>query len=198
MTTPIILASSSPYRRALLQRLGLTFECMTPDIDETPKPGELCPALAARLALEKAEAIAKSHPDALVIGSDQTASIKGQRLSKPGNHQVATAQLKACADNSVIFYTGLALVQHKRGFSQTRIEPYTVHFRALSDAQIDAYLRKEQPYDCAGSFKCEGLGISLFKALEGRDPTALEGLPLIALTDLLAEAGVDILGTISG
>lgn len=193
MTIPIILASSSPYRQALLKRLQLTFECISPATDETPQPHESCRDLAERLALEKAKSVAKQHPGALVIGSDQTASVGRQRLVKPGNHANAVAQLKACSGKQVVFYTGLALAHHARGFSQSLTVPFTVHFRTLNERQIDAYLKKEQPYDCAGSFKCEGLGISLFSALEGGDPSALEGLPLIALTDLLAVAGVDVL-----
>ncbi|HEY7883436.1 MAG TPA: nucleoside triphosphate pyrophosphatase [Cellvibrionaceae bacterium] len=192
---PIILASSSPYRRQLLERLHLPYQAQSPAIDETPYPGEAPEALAARLARGKAEALAGSHPGALIIGSDQVASIAGQLLDKPGNKNTARMQLQACSGQCVSFYTGLCLLNSTSGRLQQHVEPFRVHFRQLSNEEIDNYLDAEQPFDCAGSFKCEGLGIALFSALEGRDNTALVGLPLIALCDLLRKEGINPLAT---
>ncbi len=181
----LILASTSPYRRELLKRLQLPFTCIPPEVDETPRPGEPPEDLARRLALAKARAVARENREALVIGSDQVASLDGQALGKPGTLARAKAQLLACSGRTVVFYTGLALVCEARDTALETVEAFRVHFRALDEAQVDRYLAREQPLDCAGSFKVEGLGITLFEALEGRDHTALEGLPLIALTDLL-------------
>ncbi|MEQ9463639.1 MAG: Maf family nucleotide pyrophosphatase [Haliea sp.] len=189
----LILASTSPYRRALLQRLQLPFRCLAPAADETPLPGEAPDALAARLARSKARSIASTHPSSLVIGSDQVASLDGILLGKPGNHDNARAQLLASAGNAVQFFTGLTLCCGDAGFEATVVEPFTVQFRRLDGAAIDNYLAREQPFDCAGSFKCEGLGIALFERMAGDDPTSLEGLPLIALTSLLERAGYPVL-----
>ena len=189
----IILASTSPYRRKLLQRLHIPFRCLPPEVDESPLPNETPRALAQRLALAKAHSLSAQWRGALVIGSDQVASIDGQIMGKPGNHEAAVAQLLASSAREVIFYTAVALVRDESAIEWFHVEPFKVLFRPLSGPAIDGYLRREQPYDCAGSFKCEGLGIALFENLQGNDPTSLEGLPLIALTDLLARAGVDVL-----
>lgn len=189
----IILASTSPYRQRLLERLQITFRCIAPRTDESPLPGELPAALAQRLARAKAQSIAALHRDALVIGCDQVASIEGHIMGKPGSFDSAEAQLRRSSGREVQFHTALALVSLNRGLERFHVEPFSVRFRTLSNAQIIDYLLREQPYDCAGSFKIEGLGIALFQGLEGNDPTALEGLPLIKLTDLLGEAGLDIL-----
>jgi len=149
--------------------------------------------MAARLALAKARVIAAQNPDALVIGSDQVAAIGDRVMGKPGDHQAALAQLRASSKNKVVFYTGLALVTASAGFERFHVEPFNVVFRELSEQAIQNYLIRERPYDCAGSFKCEGLGIALFERMQGDDPTSLEGLPLIALTTLLGRAGIDVL-----
>jgi len=196
----IILASTSPYRRHLLQRLQLPFRCLAPGVDEQGLAAESPAGMASRLALAKARSVALAHPGALVIGSDQVAVLDppdsgaSRILGKPGNHMAARAQLLASAGQVVSFYTGVAVCIAATGFEQFHVEPFRVYFRELDDKSIENYLSKEQPYDCAGSFKCEGLGIALFDRLEGRDPTSLEGLPLIALTDLLAAAGYPVLG----
>lgn len=189
----LILASTSPYRRSLLERLQLPFRCLAPIADETPLPGEAPAALAARLALAKARSIARGNPGSLVIGSDQVAALGGLLLGKPGNHANAREQLLASAGQSVQFFTGLALCCEDSGFEEVMVEPFTVQFRPLNGAAIDNYLAREQPFDCAGSFKCEGLGITLFERMTGNDPTSLEGLPLIALTSLLQRAGYPVL-----
>ena len=189
----LILASTSPYRKRLLERLQIPFECQAPDTDETPLPDEAPDALAHRLALAKAGSVATSNPSALVIGSDQVASINGSCIGKPGNHAAATAQLKASSGNRVDFYTGVAVVCQETGYSDSLVVPFSVQFRELSDLEIENYLLKEQPYDCAGSFKCEGFGIALFERMIGDDPTALEGLPLISLSRLLAKAGMPVI-----
>lgn len=188
----IILASTSPYRRQLLLRLQIPFRCLPPQVDESHLPGEQPAALARRLALAKAQAIAAGEPAALVIGSDQVAAIGGAIIGKPGKHEVAAAQLRASSGREVRFHTGVALVCAARDWHWSHVEPFNVHFRTLDDSAIENYLHREQPYDCAGSFKCEGLGIALFRGLQGNDPTSLEGLPLIALVDLLARAGVRV------
>lgn len=190
----IILASTSPYRRVLLERLQLPFSCIPPEVDEIAHPGEAPKELAGRLAMAKACAVADLYPDALVIGSDQVASLGDRTLGKPGNIENAREQLRMSSKNEVMFYTGVALVSRARRFERCHVEPFGVRFRTLDDARIDTYLQREQPYDCAGSFKAEGLGIALFERLRGDDPTSLEGLPLIALSSLLAEAGIDVLG----
>lgn len=191
----LVLASSSPWRRQLLTRLGLPFQCASPDIDETGLPAETAPELVERLARAKAAALAPRFPDHLIIGSDQVAALAdGTILGKPGTHEIAAGQLAQCSGSTVTFVTGLALMDTRNGTTDCLHEDFTVHFRTLSARQIDQYLLAEQPYDCAGSFRMEGLGIVLFRALEGRDPNSLVGLPLIALTDLLLARGVDILG----
>lgn len=190
----IILASTSPYRRALLERLQLGFRCIPPKVDEQPNPNEAPDSLAERLARSKAQAVASLHPKALVIGSDQVASIDDLIIGKPGNFENAKAQLLMSSGREVTFYTGIALVSLEKGLERLHVEPFRVRFRVLTDVQISNYLRREKPYDCAGSFKAEGLGIALFEQLAGNDPTSLEGLPLIKLSELLASAGVDVLG----
>lgn len=192
-TPPLVLASSSPWRRELLSRLQLPFECASPDIDETPQPGETASALVQRLASGKAQALGSRFSQHLIIGSDQVAALDGTILGKPGNHDTACAQLARCSGRTVTFHTGLALHDSSTGDTDVTEETFRAHFRSLSDADIDRYLRLEQPYQCAGSFRMEGLGIVLFERLEGRDPNTLIGLPLIALTDLLAKRGVNIL-----
>jgi septum formation protein len=192
-TMDIILASSSPYRRRLLERLQLTFQCIPPEIEEIPLSGEMPAAMAQRLARVKAQSVAAFFPNAIVIGSDQVASIEGSILGKPGSFDMAEAQLRTCSGRDVRFHTAVTLVCLERGLERFHVEPFDVRFRILSATQIANYLRREQPYDCAGSFKVEGLGIALFEGLTGNDPTSLEGLPLIKLTELLAEAGLDVL-----
>lgn len=190
----LILASTSPYRRELLGRLGLPFETCKPAVDEKRQPDESATAMVCRLAREKALAVARLHPSAWVIGSDQCAVLDQQILGKPGSHERAFEQLRAASGRSVIFHTGLCLMRHDRGFERVLEVPFTVRFRALRDDEIHHYLERETPYDCAGSFKSEGLGIALFEAMEGEDPSALIGLPLIALCDMLRAAGIDPLG----
>lgn len=190
----LVLASSSPYRRDLLARLGLPFEQASPELDETPLPGESAGDLVLRLAVAKARALAPRFPEALIIGSDQVAVLDDRLLGKPGDAERAYEQLRAASGKTVVFLTGLCLLNAATGLAQTVLEPYTVRFRALSEAQIRHYLAREQPYDCAGSFKSEGLGIALFEALAGDDPNALVGLPLIRLVDLLRKEGIEILG----
>lgn len=186
----IILASTSIYRQRLLERLELPFRCMPPGVDETALPEERPAALAARLAEAKAEAISVQYPDALVIGSDQVAALGDTLLGKPGNFERAYQQLRQCAGHSVRFSTGLALRCQSRGIDTVMVEPFDVAFRPLEDREIQRYLEIEQPYDCAGAFKVEGLGISLFTGLHGRDPTSLEGLPLMALSQELRALGL--------
>ncbi|HCE39848.1 MAG: septum formation inhibitor Maf [Alcanivorax sp.] len=187
---PLILASSSPFRRELLGKLGLAFDHHSPDIDESARPGETPTELVLRLARAKAAALAHRHPDALIIGSDQVAVIDGEVLGKPGDRDTAVAQLRRASGRTVTFLTGLCLLNAETGRPQSACERFTVHFRHLRDTQIERYIEVEQPLNCAGSFKSEGLGIVLFKSLEGRDPNALVGLPLILLTDFLAAEGV--------
>lgn len=189
----LILASTSPYRRALLERLHLPFDVARPDVDETPRPGEAPEALAVRLSCEKAEAVAAAHPHALLIGSDQVAVLGGMPLSKPLTHENAVAQLRAMRGKEVAFLTGLAVHSTDTGRTLSRLVRYAVRFRAYDDATIERYLHAEQPYDCAGSAKAEGLGIVLIERMEGDDPNALIGLPLIALVDLLAQHGYAVL-----
>lgn len=186
----IVLASTSPYRRRLLDRLQLDFRCEPPAVDETALPGETARELAARLALAKARSVAQLAPESLVIGSDQAAELDGRILGKPGHHGAALAQLRTCSGREVIFHTGLALTWTSRGHEEVHVEPFSVTFRSLAAAQLDDYLRRDTPYDCAGSFKVEGLGIALFERLTGADPTSLEGLPLIALTGALGRLGL--------
>ncbi|MDP2243633.1 nucleoside triphosphate pyrophosphatase [Pseudomonas sp.] len=189
---PLVLASSSPYRRELLTRLRLPFAWCAPEINETARPDEDARALVRRLAEEKARALTSKYPQHLIIGSDQVALLDGQILGKPETHERAHAQLLAASGNSVTFLTGLALLDSQSNHCQTDCITFTVHFRQLSDAQITRYLEAEQPYDCAGSFKAEGLGVSLFRSTEGTDATSLIGLPLIRLVDMLHASGIDI------
>lgn len=194
----LILGSSSTYRRELLSRLGLPFETMVPDIDETPQAGETPDATALRLAREKAAAVAGRAGAALVIGSDQVATLDGRQIGKPGNHANALQQLQAMRGREVIFHTALCLWDGRRAdaadTAQVRNIQTVVRFRDLPDAELDAYLKLEQPYDCAGSAKNEGLGIAILESIRSDDPTALTGLPLIALTDMLRQAGVGFFG----
>ena len=189
----IVLASTSPFRRALLERLHIDFTTDSPDIDETPLPDENIEAMVQRLAEGKARACAKRHPDALIIGSDQSAVLNGEKLSKPGNFDNAFRQLKRASGEKITFQTGHCLLNSATGNTQSACVPYTVVFKTLSDQMISNYLKKEEPYNCAGSFKSEGLGIALFERFEGEDPNALIGLPLIALVNMLGNEGVDIL-----
>lgn len=190
---PLVLGSTSRYRRELLSRLGLPFEVDSPNVDETPHPGEAPAALAQRLALAKARAVAQRHPQAVVIGSDQVADLQGEPLGKPGNHERAVAQLRRMRGQVVVFQTALSVVCLETGFEASELAPVRVRFRALSDEAIEAYLRAEQPYDCAGSAKSEGLGIALLEAIDNDDPTALVGLPLIRTCQLLRQAGLPLL-----
>jgi septum formation protein len=192
----LILASSSAYRRELLSRLHLPFDAVAPDVDETPRPGEIPEATALRLARDKAAAVARAHPGALVIGSDQVATLDGIQIGKPGDHARALAQLQLMRGRRVVFHTALCLWDGRLPASEAgtaaQVENVQVFvtFRDLPDAELDAYLRIEQPYDCAGSAKNEGLGIALLERIESSDPTALTGLPLIALTRMLRRAGM--------
>jgi MAF protein len=181
----LVLASTSPYRQALLERLQLPFITHAPNIDETPLPNETPEALVKRLSYEKAKAVAAYHPQAVIIGSDQVATLEGNIIGKPNNHENAKLQLRQSSGKTVTFLTGLTVLNVATGKVDTVIDSFDVTFRKLSDEQIESYLFKEKPYDCAGSFKSEGLGIVLFEEMKGKDPTSLIGLPLIALTDLL-------------
>lgn len=192
LPSPLILASTSRYRRELLARLALPFETAAPDVDETPRAGEAPRELALRLALEKAQAVAARKPQAIVIGSDQVADLHGQPLGKPGTHERAAAQLARMSGQTVLFHTAVAVVQASRGFAQSSLATVTVRFRALDAATIERYLLAEQPYDCAGSAKSEGLGIALLQAIESDDPTTLIGLPLIRTAQLLRAAGLTL------
>ena len=187
----LILGSTSRYRRELLGRLRLPFNVVSPQVDETALPGEPPAALALRLALAKAHAVAQQHPSAVVIGSDQVADLAGEAIGKPGTHERAVAQLRRMRGRSVVFQTAVAVVCTTTGYSGSALVPVTVRFRQLADAEIEHYLRLEQPYDCAGSAKAETLGIALLDAIESDDPTALIGLPLIKTCALLREAGID-------
>jgi MAF protein len=189
---PLVLASSSPYRRELLTRLHLPFTWSAPQIDEKRHPNEDADTLVRRLSLEKAQALLATHPQHLIIGSDQVAVLGTQILGKPHTLERACEQLMAASGNSVTFLTGLTLLNSATGQQQTDCVPFTVHFRTLSEAQIMRYLTAEQPFDCAGSFKAEGLGISLFRNTEGSDSNSLIGLPLIRLVDMLQASGVEI------
>lgn len=189
---PLVLGSTSPYRRELLQRLRLPFEVAAPQVDETPRPGEAPRALAIRLARAKTLAVARQHADAVVIGSDQVVDLDGEPLGKPGDHARATEQLRRMRGRAVVFHTAVTVACVASGFEASDIAEVTVRFRDLTDAEIEHYLRAEQPYDCAGSAKSEGLGISLLDAIDNDDPTALVGLPLIRTCRLLRAAGVQI------
>ncbi len=189
----LILASTSPYRRELLARLKIPFETAAPCVDETPLPGERPDDTALRLAVAKAQAVAEHNPDALIIGSDQVALLEGEQLGKPGTHDKAVAQLKRMRGKTLEFHTALALLNPRIGRVQTAVVPVRLVMRHYTDAQIEAYLRKDAPYNCCGSAKSESLGIALIARYETEDPTALVGLPLIKLTEMLANEGVDVL-----
>jgi len=190
---PLILASTSRYRRELLQRLRLPFSVEPPGVDETARAAEAPSALARRLALEKARAVARRHPGAVVIGSDQVADLDGQAIGKPGDHDRAREQLRRMSGRMVVFQTALAVVRVDTGFEAVDLAQVRVRFRVLDDARIEHYLRTEQPYDCAGSARSEALGIALLESIDSDDPTALVGLPLIRTCTLLAAAGLDVL-----
>jgi septum formation protein len=189
----LVLGSTSRYRRELLSRLRLPFEVVAPDVDESPRPDETPRELALRLALAKAIDVARRFPHAVVIGSDQVADLDGMPLGKPGDHECAVAQLRQMRGRSVIFQTAVAVVCRASGFEQVDLAEVKVRFRALEDPAIEAYLHAEQPYDCAGSARSEGLGIALLEAIESDDPTALVGLPLIRTCRMLRAAGIELL-----
>lgn len=190
---PLILASSSPYRRELLSRLQIPFTVQAPDIDETPMTGEAPEQTALRLAQAKARKVAEAYPAALIIGCDQVATLDGLQLGKPLTHDNAVKQLTFMRGRSVIFHSALCLYNASNQQMQAEVVPFTVTFRNLSDAQIENYLQKEQPYQCAGSAKSEGLGIAVIASMQGDDPNALIGLPLIRLIDMLAQQGVTVI-----
>ena len=189
----LVLGSSSPYRREMLARLRVEFQVAAPDVDETPHANETPKQLACRLAMSKARAVAAQFPACVVIGSDQVADLDGLALGKPGNHARATAQLQQMRGQTVIFQTAVAVVCHDSGFAQLDLAQVRVRFRELEDAEIEAYLRAETPYDCAGSAKSEGLGIALLESIENDDPSALVGLPLIRTSRMIRAAGIRIL-----
>jgi len=189
----LILASTSRYRRDLLQRLQVPFDVVAPEVDETPRPDETPPQIARRLALAKAADIAARHPQAVVIGSDQVADLDGTPLGKPLTHERAVAQLQAMSGKTVVFQTAVAVVCQEAGYTRCELAAVRVVFRCLADAEIEAYLHAEQPYDCAGSAKSEGLGIALLERIDNDDPTALIGLPLIRTCRLLRAAGLEVL-----
>jgi len=189
----LILASSSPFRRELLQRLRLPFRVVASEVDERPLAAESPDVMVERLAIAKAQAVATIHPRALVIGSDQAAVHAGRIVGKPGNHDAAVQQLRAASGGRVVLYTGLALIDAASGRTHSQVVPFATVFRRLTDDDIESYLRKEQPYNCAGSLKSEGLGIALLERFEGDDPTALIGLPLICLVRMLEKEGVRVI-----
>lgn len=188
----IVLGSTSPFRSALLEKLGMPFVTDAPDTDESPLPGEGAEALVQRLSVAKAHSVGARHPDALVIGSDQVATIDGDVLGKPGNRDNAIAQLRLASGREVVFLTGLCLLNTTTSQQQVDVEPFRVQFRQLSDAQIARYVDHEKPFNCAGSFKSEGYGITLFTAFQGRDPNTLIGLPLMRLVEMLGHEGVEL------
>jgi len=189
----LVLASSSPFRKALLEKLNLQFETDSPDIDETPLDNESIEDMVKRLSEAKAKALAAQHPDALIIGSDQSAALNGRVLHKPGNYEVAFEQLRAASGQTITFYTGLSLHNSNTRQSETICEPFVVKFRKLTDSEIENYLKAEEPYNCAGSFKSEALGISLFESMRGDDPNTLIGLPLIQLCRMLKANGLAVI-----
>lgn len=193
MSQKLILASTSPYRRELLNRLGLAFDVANPQTDETPLPGETPESLSLRLSEAKARAVASLYPDALIIGSDQVATVDGKIYGKPGNHQNAVEQLRELSGKTVNFFTGLCLLNAKTGKADVRGIPTLVTFRQLTDSEIENYLLREPAYNCAGSAKSEGLGIALLSSMRGDDPNALVGLPLIALCDMLRQQGMAVI-----
>jgi septum formation protein len=198
MAPRLVLASTSRYRSELLGRLRLAFDAEAPGVDEAPRPGEKPAAIAERLAAEKARAVAARHPDAVVIGADQVAELDGAAIGKPGTHANAVAQLRRMSGRTVVFHTAVSVLCLARGFDAAFVVPVRVRFRPLDGEEIERYLRAEQPYDCAGSAKCETLGIALLEAIESDDPTALVGLPLIRTSELLRRAGVDPLRGAAG
>lgn len=189
----LVLASSSPFRKALLEKLHLQFVTDSPDIDETPLVNESIESMVKRLSEGKARALLANHPDSLIIGSDQSAALDGKVLHKPGTYDVAFKQLQAASGQTITFYTGLCLLNSHTGKAQTICEPFIVKFRDLTDNEIDNYLKREEPYNCAGSFKSEALGISLFESMQGTDPNTLIGLPLIQLCRMLKENGQPVI-----
>jgi septum formation protein len=189
----LVLGSTSPYRRELLSRLRLAFDVAAPAVDETPLALETPREIALRLALAKAKAVAAQHPGAVVIGSDQVADLAGEPLGKPGTHANAVIQLRRMSGQTVVFHTAVAVVCAETGFEQLELAPVKVKFRSLSNDEIERYLRAEQPYDCAGSARSEGLGVALLDAIDSDDPTALVGLPLIRTCRMLRAAGVEVL-----
>ena len=191
MTPSILLASTSPFRQALLRKLGLPFITAAPEVDESPLPGESAQALVTRLAKAKAQALTETYPSHWIFGSDQVCVLDGMITGKPHTAEKARAQLRAASGKAITFYTGLALCHHASGTLLQACEPFVVHFRTLTEAEITGYVEREQPLQCAGSFKSEGLGICLFDRLEGRDPNTLVGLPLIALNAMLQQAGIN-------
>lgn len=191
MPVSLLLASTSPFRQALLGKLGLPFITAAPDVDETPRAGEDAETLVTRLAVAKAQALAADYPDCWIIGSDQVCVLDGVITGKPHTPARAFAQLRQASGSAITFYTGLALYHPRSQQLMQCCEPFVVHFRDLSDEEIRAYIEKEQPLQCAGSFKSEGLGICLFERLEGRDPNTLVGLPLIALSGMLRAVGIN-------
>lgn len=191
--SPLILASTSPYRRALLEKLGVEFICAAPDTDETPKDGESATDLVQRLAQEKAHSLSEKFPNHFIIGSDQVCVIDGKIVGKPGSIENAHQQLRAASAKVITFYTGLCVLSSHTMQKEIICEPFHVHFRRLTDDEINAYIKLEMPLYCAGSFMCEGAGILLFSQLEGRDPNALVGLPLIALNEILLKFGYNAL-----
>ena len=190
------MGSTSKYRRELLQRLRVPFDVVSPEVDETPHPNEAPRDLAMRLASAKAQAVAAQHPNAVVIGSDQVADLNGEPLGKPGTHERAVLQLQKMRGQTVVFQTAVSVVCQASGFAHTELAQIKVRFRDLTNAEIEAYLRAEEPYDCAGSAKSEGLGIALLDAIDNDDPTALIGLPMIRTARLLRAAGIDLLGAL--
>ena len=185
----LILASTSPYRRSLLERLGIPFTALPPQTPEDTVPGELPPDRALRLAIAKAQAVASEHPEAVIIGSDQVAAVGSKILDKPGDAARCRAQLTAASGSSARFHTACAVIAPQTGIRMVHIDTTTVYFRSLSDQEIDRYVARERPFDCAGGFRAEGLGISLFESIESRDPTAIIGLPLIWVACALRRAG---------
>jgi septum formation protein len=192
-TRRLVLASTSPYRKALLERLGLAFEVAAPQVEERPLNGEAPRDTALRLSGLKAQAVRSAHRNALIIGSDQVAISEGRILDKPGDHATALRQLRALSGKTAEFHTAITLLDAASSHAQSRIVPCRVQFRTLDDARIESYLRREQPYDCAGSAKIEGLGIALVSRVDTEDPTSLIGLPLIALTEMLERAGLPVI-----
>ena len=190
----LVLASSSPFRKVLLERLMVPFETCSPDIDETPGKSETPKELVKRLAVEKAKAVASRYPDALIIGSDQVALHGSKIVGKPHTHERAIKQLQEASGKSIQLFTGLSLVNARNGSVQSLVEPFTVHFKKLSEQTIERYLQKERPYNCAGSVRSEGLGVALIERYDGNDPAALIGLPLIRLVSMLENQGFDLLG----